>query len=784
MHKPRTPLIMGAIVLALGVALVAGGLWLVILGGSWYYLGAGVGFMLSGALLLARRPSALWLYAVIVVATVAWALWEVGLDWWQYAPRVDVVAVIGLLLILPLVTRGLLSSRGLVAPWSKSAWPLALSLLLAAAVGVVSVFTDPHQVTGSLPSATGVSASAASGDVPPGDWHAYGRTNRGTRYSPLGAITPQNVHQLQVAWTYHTGDTRRPSDPTETTYEVTPLKVGDALYLCTPHNFVIALDAETGNERWRFDPQVPDETNRQHLTCRGVSYYQGDASTPGDEACTRRIYMPTADARLIALDAESGEICRAFGDNGEVDLWRGMPHQTPGFYYSTSPPLIVEDLIIVGGAVNDNVSTTEPSGVIRAYDVVSGELIWNWDPGDPKQTEPIDPEQTYTANSPNSWTTFSADTELGLVYIPLGNAPPDQWGGNRSENTERFSSSIVALDIASGELRWVFQTVHHDLWDMDVPAQPSLIDLKTEEGSVPALVAPTKQGDIYVLDRRNGEPILPVTENPAPQGAARGDFTAPTQPTSALTLKPDRPLMGRDMWGATVFDQLACRISLHRLDYQGRYTPPSTNGALIYPGNFGVFNWGGIAVDPVRQVAFTTPSYLAFVSRLIPRVNPDEEYVSEGEPGLNENYGAPFAVDLYPFLSPIGLPCQAPPWGYVAGVDLRQGEVVWKHRNGTVEDLAPLPLPFEMGVPDLGGPLMTAGGVAFISGTLDYYVRAYDVTTGEQLWRDRLPAGGQAPMTYRSPQSGRQIVLVVAGGHGSLGTKAGDAVIAYALPEG
>jgi quinoprotein glucose dehydrogenase len=288
----------------------------------------------------------------------------------------------------------------------------------------------------------------------------------------------------------------------------------------------------------------------------------------------------------------------------------------------------------------------------------------------------------------------------------------------------------------------VFQTVHHDLWDMDVPAQPSLLDLETEQGMVPALVAPTKQGDIYVLDRRTGEPVLPVEERPAPQGAAKGDFTAPTQPVSALSFAPPRPLEGRDMWGATMFDQLICRIQFQSLRYEGRYTPPSTQGTLVHPGNFGVFNWSGVAVDPVRQAVFATPAYLAFVSRLVPREDPDARYVSEGDPALGENFGAPFAVDLHPFVSPLGLPCQAPPWGYVAGADLRTGEVAWRHKNGTVRDRAPVPLPFEMGVPDLGGPLMTAGGVAFISGTLDYYVRAYEVTTGEQLWEARLPAGG------------------------------------------
>ena len=375
-----------------------------------------------------------------------------------------------------------------------------------------------------------------------------------------------------------------------------------------------------------------------------------------------------------------------------------------------------------------------------------------------------------------------------MIYVPLGNQPPDQWGGNRSESVERFSSSIVALDLATGRVRWNFQTVHHDLWDYDVPAQPSLVDLTIRGETVPALVQPTKQGEIYVLDRRTGEPILPVTEVPAPQGAATGDRTAPTQPVSALSYGP-RPLTGDDMWGATMFDQLGCRIALKRMRYEGRYTPPSTQGSLIHPGNFGVFNWGSIAVDPQRQVAFTTPTYLAFRSRLVPRADDTTLYV-QGEnrpkgslPALNENFGAPFAIQLSAFTSVLGLPCSAPPWGYVSAADLTTGKIIWQHKNGTVRDRSPIPLPFRMGVPNLGGPIMTAGGVAFLSGTLDYYVRAYDVSNGAQLWESRLPAGGQAtPMTYLGAD-GRQFVLVVAGGHGSFGTKAGDSVIAYALPK-
>jgi quinoprotein glucose dehydrogenase len=336
------------------------------------------------------------------------------------------------------------------------------------------------------------------------------------------------------------------------------------------------------------------------------------------------------------------------------------------------------------------------------------------------------------------------------------------------------------------------------LWDMDVPAQPSLIDLDRPGGRVPALVQATKTGNLWVLDRRTGKPIFPVEERPVPQGAAPGDRTSPTQPYSSVSLMPLQRIQEKDMWGATMFLQLACRIKYHELRYDGPYTPPSLKGSLIFPGNYGVTDWGGIAVDPVRQIAFANPNYLAFVSRLIPM----KKAVAEGleptnqpppagfqakpadEHGFNANAGAPFAINLVPFLSPVGFPCQAPPWGYVAGIDLRTGKTVWKHKNGTVRDEAIVPLPFKMGVPSLGGPIVTAGGVGFLTSALDYYIRAYDVTTGNVLWRSRLPAGGQSiPMTYRSP-SGRQMVVTMAGGHGSLGTKMGDFLIAYALPVG
>jgi len=817
----RAPL--GVLFILGGLALAGFGAWLVVLGGNAYYVVCGVVLLVDGAMLWRRRPMALWVFALLLVGTLAWALWEVGLDWWPLAARLDVLFVLGLLLLTPWVRRGLwpvdrMDADGLASP-PRAGMPgrggaLALGIVALACIGVagMSMLRDPHQIAGQFdfaaPAGGAQPAAGDSGAVPPGEWHAYGRTAAGQRYSPLARITPDNASRLQKVWEFHTGDVRgRPGDPEETTYEVTPLKVGNRLYLCTPHQSVIALDATTGAQVWRRELGLPAGLALQHLTCRGLSYApaaagaaaappatnanaEAAAPPPGGapSPCGDRLFMATPDGRLLAMNARDGRACPGFGEGGAIDLKANMPNSTPGSYYSTSPVVVTRRAIVVGGTVLDNVSTKEESGVVRAFDIDTGRLLWNWDSGNPEATEPIAPGKTYTANSPNSWSAASVDETLGLVYLPIGNQPPDQWGGHRSPAVETYSSSVVALALSTGKVRWHFQAAHHDLWDYDVPAQPSLVDLRRGDQTVPALVQPTKQGELFVLDRRTGEPLLPVTETPAPGGAAPGDHTAATQPVSALSFAP-KPLTGADMWGATLADQLACRIAFHRLRYQGRFTPPSEQGTLVYPGNFGVFNWGAVAVDPQHQVVFATPTYLAFVQRLVPRPDAkalvvNKEAPKDGLPALNENFGAPYAAEMHPFLSPLGIPCQAPPWGYVAGADLNTGKIVWRHRNGTVRDLAPVPLPFRMGVPGIGGPIITAGGVAFYSGSLDNYVRAYALADGRQLWHARLPAGGQAtPMTYLG-EDGRQYLLVVAGGHGSTGTKAGDSVIAYAVPAG
>ena len=791
------PRVLGVLLLLMGMALVAGGIKLMQLGGSLYYLIAGIGFAASGVMLLALRKLALGLYGLVLLGSTAWALWEVGLDWWQLVPRLSLWFALGVLLLLPWARRPL---RGLAGkPARVNLALLGVAVVASGATAIASQFTHPGEIKGELGRDTTTLFNTAP-DMPDGDWQAYGRTEFGDRYSPLRQITPTNIYQLEEAWSIRTGDMPSADDPVELTNQNTPLKVNGKLYACTAHSKVLALDPDTGAEIWRFDPQIKSPSGFKgfaHMTCRGVSYYDENSYINADgspapkiteagqavaRACPRRLYLPTADARLIVLNADNGKVCEGFANQGVIDLTQGIGPFTAGGYYSTSPAAITRSLVIIGGHVTDNESTNEPSGVIRAYDVHDGRLVWNWDSNNPDDTKPLAPGKTYSRNSANMWSLASVDEKLGMVYLPLGNQTPYQWGADRTPGAEKFSAGIVALDLASGKVRWNYQFTHHDLWDMDVGSQPTLLDLRTADGIKPALIAPTKQGSLYVLDRRDGTAIVPINEIPTPQGAVDGDHTSPTQARSDLNLLGPE-LTEQAMWGASPFDQMLCRIQFRQLRYEGQYTPPSVQGSLIYPGNVGVFNWGSVSVDPVRQLLFTSPNYMAFVSKMVPRAEVAEGSKHESETaGVQPNTGAPYAVTMHPFMSPLGVPCQAPAWGYVAGIDLLSNKVVWKHKNGTSRDSSPIPIGLPVGVPSMGGSMVTASGLGFLSGTLDQYLRAYDVNTGKVLWKARLPAGGQAtPMTYTG-KDGRQYVLVTAGGHGSLGTKMGDYIIAYKLP--
>ncbi|HKN04611.1 MAG TPA: glucose/quinate/shikimate family membrane-bound PQQ-dependent dehydrogenase [Buttiauxella sp.] len=767
-----------------GLYLLIGGTWLVAIGGSWYYPIAGVVMLVTAWLLWQRKALALWVYAVLLLCTMAWSVWEVGFDFWALTPRLDVLFFFGVWLLLPFVY------RHLILPAKGAAPALGAVLAITVVALVWAVFNDPQEINGTLKSDEVTAATSST--IPDADWPAYGRNQEGQRYSPLKQINDKNVAQLKEAWTFQTGDVKRPTDPGEITNEVTPIKIRDTLYLCTAHQQLFALDAATGKQKWKFDPRLDTNPSFQHVTCRGVSYHEATADNANPDVvsdCPRRIILPVNDGRLFAINADNGQLCESFANKGILNLQTNMPVTTPGMYEPTSPPIITDKVIVIAGAVTDNFSTREPSGVIRGFDVNSGKLLWAFDPGAKDPNIIPGDEHHFTLNSPNSWAPAAYDAKLDLVYLPMGVTTPDIWGGNRTPEQERFASSIVALNATTGKLAWSYQTVHHDLWDMDMPSQPTLADINDKNGNlIPVIYAPAKTGNIFVLDRRDGKLVVPAPEKPVPQGAAKGDYVTPTQPFSDLSFRPKKDLSGADMWGATLYDQMVCRIIFHNLRYEGIFTPPSEQGTLVFPGNLGMFEWGGISVDPNRQVAIANPMALPFVSKLMPRgpgnpMEPPKDAKGSGsESGIQPQYGVPYGVTLNPFLSPFGLPCKQPAWGYISAVDLKTNEVVWKKRIGTVRDSSPLPLPFKMGMPMLGGPISTAGNVLFIGATADNYLRAYNMSNGDKLWEARLPAGGQAtPMTYEA--NGKQYVVISAGGHGSFGTKMGDYIVAYALPD-
>ena len=620
----------------------------------------------------------------------------------------------------------------------------------------------------------------------PGDWQNYGGSAGGTRYTPLVQITPANVGQLQLAWTY------RLPPPFETVkhpyvaFEGTPLEVGGTIYFCTPNSAVVALDAQTGQQRWTFAPHLRKWGGFR--ACRGVAYYEMTAPA---ESCHERIIATTVDARMYAVDAKTGALCSDFGTDGWVDLLTDMGPMTPGVFTPTSAPTIVRGRVVTAGMVMDNGQTSNPSGVVRAYDATTGALAWAWDLGHPERHGPPPAGEIYTRNTPNAWGPFSADEAAGLVFVPTGNSNPDYFGGQRSAAAEKYSSSVVALDATSGEVRWSFQTTHHDLWDYDVGSQPVLFDLPTARGVVPILIQATKRGEIFVLDRRDGHPVMPVTEKPVPQGNVPGDRTAATQPFStgmpSLT-GPD--LTEQDMWGLTPIDQLWCRIRFRQARYDGAMTPPTADRPWINsPGWMGGSDWGSVSIDESRNVLVAVSMRMSNYTRF---VTPQEAQGITEKSLITPQVGSPFAgiVNDY-FHSPLGVPCQRPPYGVISAVDLQTGQLLWSHPLGTSRNNGPLalgiklPVSIPMGNVTLGGNLVTGSGLIFVGATLDRYVRALDERTGEELWRSSLSAAAFAtPMSYVAPGNGRQYVLVSIGGNSKFGPNEGLFVQAYALPAG
>lgn len=615
------------------------------------------------------------------------------------------------------------------------------------------------------------------------DWPHYGRDEGGSRYSPLDEITPRNVEFLQVAWTYRTGDV---SDGEKglpkSAFEATPLLIDGTLYVVTPMNRIIALDPETSAHRWTFDPK-PALTGDygDGLVCRGLASWR-DSSTG-----RLHLYMATQDGRLVVVDGKTGEAIEQFGSRGEVDLKTGIVIERVGEYHFTSPPAVARDTVVVGSAINDNNRTTMPSGVVRGFDARTGALLWAWDPVPKDPTDPAhktwESDAALRTGAGNAWAPLSADSERDLVFVPTGSASVDHYGGER-KGANVYADSVVALRGSTGKVVWYFQTVHHNVWDYDVPAQPTLITLQRGGREIPALAQATKVGHLFVLHRETGEPLFPVEERPVPQTDVPGERTHPTQPfpvlPPALTPQDLRP---EDAWGLTPWDRRACRNEIAGARNEGVFTPPSLRGTLVYPGLIGGTNWGSVAFDPGRQLLVLNNSRLPFIVRLLKRDEVAGARKKKPDSEIALMRGTPYAMQRYPILSPLELPCSPPPWGTILAVDLRTGQKAWESTLGTIRDLAPVPLPIAWGTPSLGGPMMAAGGVTFIAAAMDNYLRAFNSETGEELWKARLPAGAQAtPMTYRVRDGGRQFVVIAAGGHGKINNKLGDYIVAFALP--
>lgn len=636
---------------------------------------------------------------------------------------------------------------------------------------------DGLDISGTAEQHTGPRQSQNAG------WAHYGGDAGGHRFASSAQITPQNVAELTVAWVYRTGDALHKEQALRSAAtEATPILFDETLVFCTPFNEIIAVQADSGQERWRFGPDVDMEQRpANQFVCRGVTHWH-DPADP--ETCGDRIFMGTNDGRLFAVDANNGQRCSDFGRNGEIKIDPGMPLWWPGEFQITSPPVVVGDTLVIGSAISDNARVAAPAGSVRAFDVVTGAPKWAFDPI-PRNADSPARASWETPGVPveghaNVWAPMSVDEERGLVFLPTSSPSPDFYGGLRPGDN-RYANSVVALDGAAGDVRWNFQTVHHDVWDYDVPAQPGLYQVWKDDRWNDVVAQVTKTGFVFVLDRETGAPFLPVVERDVSQDAAAGEVLSLTQPFPAATppIVPNR-LSANDAFGITWFDKRACRKSIEAAKRGELYTPPSEQGTIIYPFTGGGANWGGAAYDASRNLLVVNMSNMAHLVHLIPADDVEEAQEVYHDQEVSPQAGAPYGMKRVPLLSPLGLPCTPPPWGVLAAVDLATGEIVWRTTLGTTEDLSPGPA-VKLGTPNFGGPIITGGGLIFIGAAMDDYLRAFDVESGAELWRGRLPAGGQAtPMTYEI--DGKQFVVIYAGGNARAGTTLGDYLIAFALP--
>lgn len=618
-------------------------------------------------------------------------------------------------------------------------------------------------------------------------WPAYGGDGGGMRYSTLQQITAANVGELRVAWIFRTGELGEGvKDWKRSAFEATPILFDGALYFTSSSTDVFAVDARSGEVRWQHASMSRKDLHYSDGVSRGVSLWVDESTAPA-AFCHARIFAPTLDSRLLALDAATGKPCTDFGARGEVNLLDGIRSQfNPGDewrdYLVTSPPAILDGKVIVGSSIGDNRAVLEELGTVRAFDARSGKLAWSWDPIPRDPSNPVyrewSRESLATASAANAWAPLSVDPARHLVFVPTGSASPDFFGGMRPGDN-RWADSVVALDAKTGSLRWGRQLVHHDLWDYDVASQPTLATIQHDGRPVAAVIQATKTGFLFTLDRESGDPLFPIVEKPVPQDAVPGERPSPTQPfpTAPPPLARQTPVTADDAWGIAWFDTRACRERIASYRSEGIFQPPSTKDSLMQPGTAGGSNWGGIAFDPKRQLAVANTMNLPFVVALVPRDQMETESGSEAYKDFEfaRQAGTPYGMRRAAFKSRIGVPCVKPPWGQLTAVDMIHGTIKWRIPLGN----APL-LPLNLGIPGLGGPIVTASGLVFIAASLDDRLRAFDTDSGKLLWEVKLPAGGQAtPMTYSI--AGRQYLVIAAGGYKGDGTR-GDYVVAYALP--
>ena len=603
-------------------------------------------------------------------------------------------------------------------------------------------------------------------------WDTFNGDLAATKFADVDSFTPENVTELERAWEVHTGDVSDGSgDLPETVWSATPIYANETLYLGTPFYRIIALDPATGAERWSYDSQSTLEALTQPaLKNRGVAYWESGQTG----LCEKRVYLGTMDAELHAVDADTGELCADFAEGGvlNVNQWNTVNDKFP--FSLLQPPTVVGDTLLLGWAGKDWAYSVAPPGNLMAIDARTGALKWD--------LSFIPDAMIPFTGTANIWTSMSADPALGLVYVPVSSPSPNYWGGNRLDPIP-LATSVTAVDVETGEVRWSRQLVRHDLWDYDISAPPTLVDIERDGQTIPALVQTTKMGFIFVLNRETGEPIFPIEDLPVPPSDAQGEVAAPTQPFVLTPPPTNDPFKMPEVWwlaDALSFGQ--CSRDREQYRYEGIYTPPSVQGTFLYPGTAGANNWGGAAVDPRSGIFYVNSMHVVQIIRLIPRAEYDQINGGSGnEAGFYPQEGAPYGIELKEWRTNLGLPCWAPPFGTFSAYDLATGERLYEVPFGLSQQWGFYGLS-DWGSPTLGGPVVTAGGVVFIGASMDARVRALDAATGAELWSDLVDAPSVAiPAVYT--HEGVDYVVFVAGGNSILKQQVSDQVVAYRLEQ-